>query len=1300
MWDGVTWTQKTPATSPPARELHAMAYDKLHQQVVLFGGLDTLDYRSDTWVWDGTNWTQKTPATVPPKQAFLCMAYDEARQRVVMACGGSFGTFIANDTWVWDGSNWTHETSVANPPAGAESQIGYDQTRQQTVRLTYAFDSVARLYRSQTWLWDGTSWTQATPATSPAPRNVLAPLQFMTASQQTLLFGGTLTNTSAYVADNWVWDGVTWSQLNPTTSPSPRVGYGLAYDAVNQQVVLFGGEAGDGTHLSDTWLLADTGSSIAVTVNVPAGVQFTFNGTAYTGSQTINIAPGSYTLATVSPQAIAAGTQAVFASWSDAGTQTHSVTVGSSAVSITGVFTTQYFLGTTVSPFNGGTITPSGTGGSTGPYFDAGSTVNVTEQAAANFTFSGWAGACAGTAIPCVVTVNAPASVVANFLPPTYQVTINVPAGVLFSVGGPPYTGPQTLSLAPNTYALVLATPQSTGVGTQAVFVSWSDGGAASHSFVVSNTALTITGTFKTQYQFTSAVSPAGSGSVLPATSFYDTGTPVTVTESPNPSWAFAGYSGDCSGLGPCSVTMNAPHSVTAQFAGVTVNVPAGIQFTLNGTTYTGSQNIGLAPGSYSLTMAAAQPNGTGTQALFVSWSDGGLPSHSITVGAARLTITATFKTQYLLTTSANPPSGGSVTQTGPGSAGPYYDPGTVVTVIAFTSGGSTFTSWVGACSGTSPICFVTMNSPLSATANFAVPKFLVTINVPPGIQYSLSGFPLTGSASFSLPAGSYQLALASPQSTGAGAQAVFLSWSDGGAQSHNVIVTNGAVTVNGSFKSQYLLTTTAVPASEGTVTQFGPVGPFYDAGTVVLVSNTPAPGYQFQFWSGACTGFSPACAVTMNAPVSVVANFDQPQTWVQFFPTANPTPREASALAYDTQQHQSLLFGGGPTGFDTWTFDGTNWTQQSPATVPELMNPGAAGRSGNALAYDAGNAQVVLFGGQLYFVPLVSIPMDLADTWVWDSTSNWTRKSPPTSPPARDSHAMAYDAARHQVVLFGGTALGGIGPDVYFSDTWVWDGNNWTQKFPIHVPPARQNHSMAYDAERQVVVLFGGLQPGGYFDDTWVWNGVDWLLQAPLTRPPARALAGMTFDSAHQQTLLFGGDTGDNGLFSDTWAWDGANWIQRTPVSSPPARALPAMSYDALLQRPLVFGGGTNSGVANDLWEWMVPSVSLVPLAPSVVNDGAGNYVVTVTLKNAGNVPVTFLFALSAKMGNIAATGFVGSTFVGNIAPGATGSFSAKFPIASIPGKTSSISFQGSYSAAGVTGAQWNANIRQVNLP
>ena len=70
-------------------------------------------------------------------------------------------------------------------------------------------------------------------------------------------------------------------------------------------------------------------------------------------------------------------------------------------------------------------------------------------------------------------------------------------------------------------------------------------------------------------------------------------------------------------------------------------------------------------------------------------------------------------------------------------------------------------------------------------------------------------------------------------------------------------------------------------------------------------------------------------------------------------------------------------------------------------------------------MAYDAATGSVVLFGG------LNKRSRVVGGTWTWDG-STWTLQAPATSLPARDSAAMAYDAATGTVVLFGGVGHGG----------------------------------------------------------------------------------------------------------------------------------------------------------------------------------------------------------------------------------------------------------------------------------
>jgi hypothetical protein len=80
-----------------------------------------------------------------------------------------------------------------------------------------------------------------------------------------------------------------------------------------------------------------------------------------------------------------------------------------------------------------------------------------------------------------------------------------------------------------------------------------------------------------------------------------------------------------------------------------------------------------------------------------------------------------------------------------------------------------------------------------------------------------------------------------------------------------------------------------------------------------------------------------------------------------------------------------------------------------------------------------------------------------------------------------------AYDAKLRRLVLFGGSGAGSNFP--FYSDTWTWDGNTWTQLASASGPPERYAFGMTYDPRQQAIVLFGGLDlyDTVVLGDTWI---------------------------------------------------------------------------------------------------------------------------------------------------------------------------------------------------------------------
>lgn len=229
--------------------------------------------------------------------------------------------------------------------------------------------------------------------------------------------------------------------------------------------------------------------------------------------------------------------------------------------------------------------------------------------------------------------------------------------------------------------------------------------------------------------------------------------------------------------------------------------------------------------------------------------------------------------------------------------------------------------------------------------------------------------------------------------------------------------------------------------------------------------------------------------------------------------------------MAYDAATGDVVMFGGDAQSYGTWTWDGSTWTQQHPATSPPYLQM-------ESMAYDAATRTVVLYGG------IASAHGTGADvTWTWNGTT-WRKHVPATSPPNRDQASMAYDPATRTVVLFGGIE-GGAG--AWLNDTWTWDGTAWTQQVPAASPKARLWASMAYDAATRTVVLFGGDHHavGDPFNDTWTWHGTTWVRQRPATKPSARSFASIAYDKATKTVVLYGGQCSHPyQACGDTWTW------------------------------------------------------------------------------------------------------------------------------------------------------------------
>jgi len=273
-----TWKQASPGNSPPVLAWAAAAYDPVNDRVVMFGGAPTINgggTTNETWAWDGTTWTELSPKSSPGARWTHGMAYDESRQRIVLFGGlsGDAASTALNDTWEWDGTDWSQVTTANAPaPRGIHGSIAYDSAHQKIVIRGGGTLPGQTLY-GDTWTYDGNDWTEVAVGTGPSAR-VAPAIAFDEANGELVLFGG--GTWSPYYADTWTFDGTTWTQATPAPNPSPsmRQSARMIFDKTRALTLLFGGY--DGTLLADLWEWNGTAWSAVNVTPPPARCCFAF----------------------------------------------------------------------------------------------------------------------------------------------------------------------------------------------------------------------------------------------------------------------------------------------------------------------------------------------------------------------------------------------------------------------------------------------------------------------------------------------------------------------------------------------------------------------------------------------------------------------------------------------------------------------------------------------------------------------------------------------------------------------------------------------------------------------------------------------------------------------------------------------------------------------------------------------------------------------------------------------------------------------------------------------------------------
>ncbi|MCA0375758.1 MAG: Ig-like domain-containing protein [Gemmatimonadetes bacterium] len=343
--------------------------------------------------------------------------------------------------------------------------------------------------------------------------------------------------------------------------------------------------------------------------------------------------------------------------------------------------------------------------------------------------------------------------------------------------------------------------------------------------------------------------------------------------------------------------------------SGAVSSVPAGITCAVQGAATTGTCSAAF-PGDVAVQIVASPATGTD----FLSFTGDcavvqGTNCQVSTAPSRRVTVS--FRARHTVRVDASGNGSGVITANSggidcaasnavsSGSCSGNYPDGTVVTLTASPTNGSTFGGWSGACTGTTPTCTVTASAALTTTARFDRLGSLVIAagagngtgaitSSPAGLNCAVVNGAASGTCAVDFPVGTSVTLTAT-----AAAGHVLNAWGAACAQAAGatctVNVSAGQNTASVGFTAPVSLSVALSGTGGGQVsggpiactlannTTTGTCSANVPRGVPVTLTATPDGTSDFTGWSGACSGTG-SCTVTPQQAASVSAAFKRKQ--------------------------------------------------------------------------------------------------------------------------------------------------------------------------------------------------------------------------------------------------------------------------------------------------------------------------------------------------------------------------------------------------------------------------------------
>ncbi|MCR9246056.1 MAG: hypothetical protein NXI31_13575 [bacterium] len=244
------WSPIQPPNQPSGRSDALMAYDLANNRMLMFGG----NWSNDFFALENGAWTSVTPNTLPSPRRWAAMSVDPLVGEIVLYGGDGGNRYALDETWIWNGTDWSQAATLQSPGGLGRHGMAFDTTRQVTVLFGGRNDSWFPLTQSDaTWEFSSGNWTQVFPSTRP-PSRIAPAMSHHPVTGAVIMFGGQDLQGLG-LDDTWTFDGTDWTRINTTgPRPTPRMNARMVPVLNRNLCLLFGGEDPVTNQiLNDTW---------------------------------------------------------------------------------------------------------------------------------------------------------------------------------------------------------------------------------------------------------------------------------------------------------------------------------------------------------------------------------------------------------------------------------------------------------------------------------------------------------------------------------------------------------------------------------------------------------------------------------------------------------------------------------------------------------------------------------------------------------------------------------------------------------------------------------------------------------------------------------------------------------------------------------------------------------------------------------------------------------------------------------------------------------------------------------------